>query len=385
MKKKPSQNSSECAKNLQTVPPPDFVIIPPLSRSLLTQPARQNRARLHLPENPQTRRQALQDIRKAWIDRRLQMNLTAEGLREHLATNLRDVPLEEDIRRHVLTLCQHAPDDPVFWWVIQDALEHVWPRSLRTDDTSIWNGAYFRERFAEQHDPVPAGWVAAASNVLDALFVLKTAAFVQINQRSRVLFSMYQKGRVRGNYRALVAAAQEWLPAPWVEQEKFVLRQQVLKGTPEEQDRAKTVLAEIAEHETDWVSGRQKTLFPEERKAIVADCKKWKPICEGLNNAFKGKDGLWEQPEYESSELHRKEARGRLAEKHRISIADVQAIEAYLEKPSHRSNKSTPPQAMYRRVAREHGRAETTVKKIWEDYLKDHPEESKKKRKLLPP
>jgi hypothetical protein len=116
------------------------------------------------------------------------------------------------------------------------------------------------------------------------------------------------------------------------------------------------------------------------KKAIVAGCKKWRPICEGLNKAFNGKNGLWKDPEYHSSALYQKEARGRLAKQYGILIADVEAIETYLQKPSRRTQKSTPTQAMYRMVTRLHLVGEKTVGAIWGDYLKDHPQERRRKR-----
>jgi len=121
-------------------------------------------------------------------------------------------------------------------------------------------------------------------------------------------------------------------------------------------------------------------LPPKEREAIAADCLKWRPICEGLNNAFKT---LWKQPEYESSEPYRKEARGLLAEKYSISVKEVKTIERVLKAPARRGNKSTPTEAMLQMVALSHvNRDAKTVEKIWGDYLKDHPEESRRKRKL---
>jgi len=119
---------------------------------------------------------------------------------------------------------------------------------------------------------------------------------------------------------------------------------------------------------------------PEEREAIVASCKTWRPVCEQLNEIFKR---LWKQGEYHSSESSRKTARGRLAKKLDIPIAEVEAIEWFLKKPSRRANKSAPSAAMCHRVARDFpGRGEKTIEKVWGDYLKDHPEESRKRRSI---
>lgn len=117
----------------------------------------------------------------------------------------------------------------------------------------------------------------------------------------------------------------------------------------------------------------------EEKKAIVAACKGWRPVCEGLNKAFKQ---LRKEPEYQTSEPYRKEAIGRLAEKFSISVAEVEAIRWSLAKPSQKARKSTPTDAMFHMVAREFpGRGVKTIEKIWGDYLNRHPDEKRKKRK----
>jgi hypothetical protein len=116
----------------------------------------------------------------------------------------------------------------------------------------------------------------------------------------------------------------------------------------------------------------------EEKEKIIADCKKWRPVCEGLNKAFKR---LWEQSEYESSERHRKEARGFLAEKYTISVKEVKTIERVLKAPSRRGNKSTPTEAMLQIVALDHvDKGVKTIEQIWGDYLDKHPEERAKRR-----
>jgi hypothetical protein len=118
---------------------------------------------------------------------------------------------------------------------------------------------------------------------------------------------------------------------------------------------------------------------PRDEEAIIECCKQWRPICEALNKAFKK---LWEQPNYQTSELYRKEARGMLAEKLGVSIKDVKAIESYLQKPSRTASKSTPFSAMVRMVAHEFpGIGKKTVEKIWGDYLSRQPEESGKRRR----
>jgi len=129
-------------------------------------------------------------------------------------------------------------------------------------------------------------------------------------------------------------------------------------------------------------SGRYETLTEEEREAIVADCKKWRPICEGLNEAFKE---LWKQSEYESSGQHRKEARGLLAEKYALSIKEVKTIERVLKTPSRRSNKSTPTEAMLQMIALDHvNRDVKTIEKIWGEYLDNYPEERRRKKRKFP-
>ncbi len=121
----------------------------------------------------------------------------------------------------------------------------------------------------------------------------------------------------------------------------------------------------------------------EERQKIIDDCRKWGPICEELNSAFKR---LWKLSEYESSKLFRKEARGSLAEKHGISIENVETIEKVLQQPSRQANKSTPTTAMLHMVALAHmNRDEKTIEKIRQDYLDAHPAEKKKRKKPTTP
>lgn len=106
-------------------------------------------------------------------------------------------------------------------------------------------------------------------------------------------------------------------------------------------------------------------LSSEEREAIINDCEKLRPICKGLNRAFKK---LWKEDRYQSSEPNREEMRDSLAKEIDVPIEDVKAIESYLKTPSGGRNKSTPTQAMCRMVARRYLVGEKTVEQIWEDY-----------------
>jgi hypothetical protein len=143
-------------------------------------------------------------------------------------------------------------------------------------------------------------------------------------------------------------------------------------------NEARAEIQNIADGLTWWGSGRPE-IPEEERKAIVADCEKWWPICEDLNEAFKR---LWKQSEYESSELYQKEARGLLAEKYGISVKEVKTIERVLKTPSRTSSKSTPTEAMLQMVALDHvDRDIKTIEGIWLAHLKDYPEKSRKRRK----
>jgi hypothetical protein len=120
-------------------------------------------------------------------------------------------------------------------------------------------------------------------------------------------------------------------------------------------------------------------LNEKEQKAIIADCKRWRPICEGLNEAFKR---LWKQSEYESSGLHRKEARGELAGMYGISVKEVETIERVLKTPSRKGNKSTPTEAMLQMVALDHvDRGVKMIEQIWGEYLDKHPGERSERRK----
>lgn len=145
-----------------------------------------------------------------------------------------------------------------------------------------------------------------------------------------------------------------------------------------EQKKAKQYLEKIGAVLSTTVSGRRK-IAKAEREALAASCKKWYPICDGLNKEFKKR---WENPKYANSEFNRKESRGDLAEKFSISVADVEAIEWSLKKPSRTAKKSTPTQAMCHIVARKHpGIGEKTVETIWLEYRKTHPEEGRRRQK----
>lgn len=115
----------------------------------------------------------------------------------------------------------------------------------------------------------------------------------------------------------------------------------------------------------------------EEREAIEADCLKWFPICKFINKEIKKE--LKRNSSYETSESHRKEFYGDLAERLGISLADVKKIESYLypdENYSRKGPKLTPLSAMCRMVAHNHpGRGEKTIEKVWGEYRKTHPEE----------
>jgi hypothetical protein len=151
------------------------------------------------------------------------------------------------------------------------------------------------------------------------------------------------------------------------------------QGGKEAQELLATVLSGLF---TGPITGRPPELTGEERDSIVVGCKKWGPVCKELNKAFKR---LWGEPKYETSNRYRREARGMLAEKLSISLADVEAIEWSLKKPSRKGSKSTPWEAMLHIVARTHpGRGEKTVEIIWREYLKDHPEWRKKRKTPTP-
>jgi len=201
---------------------------------------------------------------------------------------------------------------------------------------------------------------------------------MELGEISNRLRKSWKRGEISGLVEAVRGGM---IQEPWVSQAIFNLQWQRVHGTTtEDQKQAKERLQQIADALVKIWGG--KTEMPlEERKQIIADCKKWRPICEGLNETLKKE--LWKQSEYESSELYQKEARGLLAEKYRISVKEVETIERVLKAPSRRSNKSTPTEAMLQMVVFDHvGRDVKTIEKIWEEYLKEHPEESRKKRKL---
>ncbi len=149
---------------------------------------------------------------------------------------------------------------------------------------------------------------------------------------------------------------------------------------PEARELAKHNMESLCVALTEVGQGRITTISPEEREQIIAAYQKWRPICEELNKSFKE---WWQDPKYCSSELHRKEIRGTLAENLSILVEDVEAIEWSLKKRSPKGGKSTPSQATCHRVAREFpGRGEKTIEEVWGDYVRNHPEESRKRRKI---
>lgn len=118
----------------------------------------------------------------------------------------------------------------------------------------------------------------------------------------------------------------------------------------------------------------------EKREAIVADYKKWRPICEGLNKDFKQ---LWKARKARTpTNSDREKFREQMAKKFKIDVADVQAIEWRLAKPSQKASKRTPTEAICHIVAREHpGIGAKAVEDVWRDYLKVHPEERRRRQK----
>lgn len=150
------------------------------------------------------------------------------------------------------------------------------------------------------------------------------------------------------------------------------------KLAPDYQSRnvAQTFLKEIGKALAGVISGNVTHITDSEETAIAAACEKWFPICQDLNKAFKE---LWKLPEYRPRSLFKKEAHGRLAEKFKIDVGDVKAIETYLQAPSRSARKSTPFSAMLRMVARKHfplGDVSRHVKTIEKIYQKRRPRNS---------
>lgn len=307
-------------------------------------------------------------------------NLTVKKFRQHLETGLLHLRLAEESRLSWIRFFQALnllplPRDLRFWNVIQhaDEMEQCYPARLdcraERQVEELWRAA----------EHVPSTWIPAARHVLLALHKIREDARMELNRISNRLRKSWEGGEISGLVEAVRGGMIQEL---WVSQAIFNLQWQRVYGTTtEDQKQAEERLKQIADALVDI--GRGKTEMPlEEKEQIVAACKKWRPICEGLNKAFKK---LWKQSEYESSDLYRKEARGLLAEKYGISVKEVKTIERVLKTPSRRSNKSMPTEAMLQMVALDHvNRDVKTIEKIWGEYLNAHPEERRRKKRKLP-
>ncbi len=256
-KKHPSKNLS--SPKTATKPQSPLVPLPLLDPRLLTQPAREKRARQHLPKQPETHRDAIETIRRHWLACRAILDLTIPGFQAAATIRFRELPLEESDRERLLQVLTQAPTEPFFWHTLEEAWNHVWSWSgPRNDEATgqVWDGTYFRERFAQYPSRVSSNWEQASRYLTQVLFHMKSTAWIQIGQRSQILRSLHDSAKQKGDYRGLRAAVQEWLPAPWVEQEKQQLRRQaVMAVSPEEREQARAILKDIASAEVAFGSG----------------------------------------------------------------------------------------------------------------------------------
>jgi hypothetical protein len=140
--------------------------------------------------------------------------------------------------------------------------------------------------------------------------------------------------------------------------------------------RQRAEIQNIAGALTWWGSGRPE-IPEEERKATVADFKKWLLVCQKLK---KNLSSLRQNPDWTSRQFRNK-AIDMLAEKHFFSRSEVAEIEDL--PPT-----LTPWRMTMRLVARKHRDAngfmmgEKTVEEIYRDWLKEHPESRMKKTKI---
>jgi hypothetical protein len=288
------------------------------------------------------------------------------------------------------------PDDPRFWQAVENVMRFErGSRGTRYEDLNtreLFKVALAQCGVAE----VPKEWLAAAVHVVLCLQRIHQYADSITDGLSRDLHQKYFGGKSILDKRHSRFVSAEPIPEviieavsyglitePWVAREIAQLqvpRLDPLAPTAQRQHAAE-LCQQIGAVFIGQGSGRYR-LPNEARTAIVAACKKWLPVCEALNKAFKT---LWEESEYQTQEVFRKEARGRLAEKLGIPVRDVQAIEESLKNPSRRgSKKSTPTQAMCRMVARLHLVGSKTVEKIWGEYVRSHPEWGKKRKTPTP-
>ncbi len=236
------------------------------------------------------------------------MHLSVEEFRQPLESDLRDLRLSEESRLSWLGFFQAfkllpLPTDSRFWNVIRhaDEMERCYPARL---DCRAERQV---EELLRDAEHVPSTWISAARHVLLALHKIREDARMELGEISNRLRKSWKRGEISGLVEAVRGGM---IQEPWVSQAIFNLQWQRVHGTTtEDQKQAKERLQQIADALVKIWGG--KTEMPlEERKQIIADCKKWRPICEGLNETFKKE--LWKQSEYESSELYQKEARAGL-------------------------------------------------------------------------
>lgn len=358
--------------------------------------------------------------------------LTVPEFKAHLTNELKSLELDEESQRSFLQAIGTPPQDDAFWQILndidqdsqlaketdalftllnlkyrpqagswfqrlrqqlltsqfipwqelpEDSKFHQKQQNMPSFPDTCWDKIFCRSFEAKYGKPSPLQWPEAANKVLIQLSWLRQQALNQYQTRSRILQDLWKQGKETG---LLTAVREGLMTEKWVSRAIVDLQWQQLEGeTIGQQKQAAELLKQIGKALAGPGSGKTEILTPKEKKSIIADCLKWRPICEELNSAFKR---LWKLPKYESSELCRKEARGSLAEKHGISIENVEAIEKVLRQPSRQANKSTPTTAMLEMVALAHmNRDVKTIEKIRQDYLDEHPAEKKKRKKPTTP
>lgn len=326
--------------------------------------------------------------------------LTLAEFRAHLSTGLKDLQITDENKQALLQSLGPLPTEDAFWKILQD-LDHNYRLEQETDSfltqlrlkyhpsVESWFGqfhqayvtiktipwqelpldSYYYQNKQDDFNPMdtrwdvlfhtafvraydkspPADWEEAASKVWGQFHWLREKARRHCRLRSEHLERLWKGGKTLG---LLTAVREGFFSEGWVAQALSTLQWQQARGeTKEQQKQAAEILKRAGTALGEVVSGNQEQANPQEKRKIIEDCEKWKPICKGLNTDFKR---LRKESLYANSELSRKEASGMLATKFSISEEDVNAIESYLYPDPERSSrgpKDTPWNAMLRIVA----------------------------------
>ena|GEM_PF-5764133 len=200
---------------------------------------------------------SIRNKREYWQWQSQCSRVSPRSLREFLATDWQDAPLTENQSTWLRALQQAAlPEDECFWQAFQEAWQIIKNAEQRLmpaiqESPRIWSGEYFLERFSKHRRP--SNWVPKAGDALFLLNAFQMSAQMNVSGRSRYLRTLFESSKaVKHNkqkapsYHLLLVAVQEWLPAPWVEEEIRKLRfQGIAEPDSEKREFAKNLLQQI--------------------------------------------------------------------------------------------------------------------------------------------